>query len=260
MSLFSRHVSSEVAQAVWKKREQFMENGRLRPQKIVATILFADLEGFTTVAENMEPNMVLDWLNTYMGAMGDIINTYGGVVDDYHGDMIKADFGVFRVGQTEEDIRQDVQNGVRCAVALEQEMGRLWNEWKLQGLPAVRMRIGIHTGPVVAGSWGSAQRLKFTTIGDTVNIASRLESFQKDSVETWANEEVCRILMGETTKQYLGDHLWAIKKVGVLVLKGKSVRVRVYKLCSRKEKKASFWLNKAGSSARLRSRWGEALL
>jgi adenylate cyclase len=84
MSLFSRHVSSEVAQAVWKKREQFMENGRLRPQKIVATILFADLEGFTTVAENMEPNMVLDWLNTYMGAMGDIINTYGGVVDDYH--------------------------------------------------------------------------------------------------------------------------------------------------------------------------------
>ena len=237
MSLFSRHVSSEVAQAVWKKREQFMENGRLRPQKIVATILFADLEGFTTVAENMEPNMVLDWLNTYMGAMGDIINTYGGVVDDYHGDMIKADFGVFRVGQTEEDIRQDVQNGVRCAVALEQEMGRLWNEWKLQGLPAVRMRIGIHTGPVVAGSLGSAQRLKFTTIGDTVNIASRLESFQKDSVETWANEEVCRILMGEPTKQYLGDHLWAIKEVGVLVLKGKSVRVRVYKLCARKEKK-----------------------
>jgi adenylate cyclase len=235
MSLFSRHVSPEVAQAVWAQRDQFLENGRLRPQKLVVTTLFSDLEGFTTVAENMEPDTVLNWLNTYMEAMVQIINEYGGVVDDYHGDMIKADFGVFRIGQTEEDKRQDVNNAVRCAIALEREMRRLNATWQQQGLPVVRMRIGIHTGPVVVGSLGSAQRLKFTTIGDTVNIASRLESFQKDSAEWWNKEEVCRILIGETTKQYLGDYPGSLKEVGVVTLKGKAIGVPVYKLCIQKE-------------------------
>ena len=230
MSLFSRHVSSEVAQAVWEKREQFLEKGRLRPQKLVVTTLFTDLEGFTTIAENMEPNTVLDWLNTYMERMVQIINNHGGMVDDYHGDMIKADFGVFRLGQTEENKRQDVNNAVSCAVALEQEMRHLNTQWQQQGLPEVRMRIGIQTGPVVVGSLGSAQRLKFTTIGDSVNIASRLESFQKDSLETWSKDEACRILIGETTKQYLGDHPWGLKEVGVITLRGKANRISVYRL------------------------------
>ncbi|MDT3777213.1 adenylate/guanylate cyclase domain-containing protein [Nitrospira sp. MA-1] len=230
MSLFSRHVSSEVAQAVWEKREQFLEKGRLRPQKLVVTTLFTDLEGFTTVAENMEPNTVLDWLNTYMERMVKIIDNHGGMVDDYHGDMIKADFGVFRLSQTEENKRQDVNNAVSCAVALEQEMRCLNTQWQQQGLPEVRMRIGIQTGPVVVGSLGSEQRLKFTTIGDSVNIASRLESFQKDSLETWPKDEVCRILIGETTKHYLGDHPWGFKEVGVITLRGKANGIRVYRL------------------------------
>lgn len=230
MSLFSRHVSSEVAQAVWEKREQFLEKGRLRPQKLVVTTVFTDLEGFTTVAENMEPNTVLDWLNTYMERMVKIINNHGGMVDDYHGDMIKADFGVFRLGQTEENKRQDVKNAVSCAIALEQEMRHLNTQWQQQGLPEVRMRIGIQTGPVVVGSLGSEQRLKFTTIGDSVNIASRLESFQKDSLGTWSKDEVCRILIGETTKQYLGDHPWGLKEVGMITLRGKANGISVYRL------------------------------
>ncbi|MBA3965684.1 MAG: adenylate/guanylate cyclase domain-containing protein, partial [Nitrospirales bacterium] len=207
-----------------------LEKGRLRPQKLVVTTVFTDLEGFTTVAENMEPNTVLDWLNTYMERMVKIINNHGGMVDDYHGDMIKADFGVFRLGQTEENKRQDVNNAVSCAVALEQEMRCLNTQWQQQGLPEVRMRIGIQTGPVVVGSLGSEQRLKFTTIGDSVNIASRLESFQKDSLETWSKDEVCRILIGETTKQYLGEHPWGLKEVGVITLRGKANGISVYRL------------------------------
>ncbi|HSF10995.1 MAG TPA: adenylate/guanylate cyclase domain-containing protein [Nitrospirales bacterium] len=230
MSLFSRHVSSEVAQAVWEKRDQFLEKGRLRPQKLVVTTLFTDLEGFTTVAENMEPDTVLDWLNTYMERMVKIITNHGGMVDDYHGDMIKADFGVFRLEQTEANKRQDVNNAVSCAVALEQEMRHLNTQWQQQGLPEVRMRIGMQSGPVVVGSLGSEQRLKFTTIGDSVNVASRLESFQKDSLETWSKDEVCRILIGETTKHYLGDHPWRLKEVGVLTLRGKANRISVYRL------------------------------
>ncbi len=235
MSLFSRHVSPEVAQAVWAQREQFLENGRLRPQKLVVTTMFSDLEGFTPVAENMEPNKLLDWLNTYLETMVNIIADHGGIVDDYYGDMIKADFGVFKPGQTEEDIKRDAKNAVECAITMEREMVRLNAKWQEQGLPTVRMRIGMNTGPVVTGSLGSAQRLKFTTVGDSVNIASRLESFQKDSVETWPNDEVCRILIGETTRHYLGDHPRGLQEVGSVTLKGKAICIPVYRLLPHKK-------------------------
>ena len=234
MSLFSRHVSPQVAQAVWAQRDQFLENGRLRPQKLVVTTLFSDIEGFTPVAESMEPHKLLDWLNTYLETMVTIIADHGGVVDDYYGDMIKADFGVLTAGQTEEDIKREAKNAVRCAMTMEQEMIRLNAQWQQEGLPAVRMRIGINTGPVVAGSLGSAQRLKFTTVGDSVNIAARLESFQKESLETWAEEEVCRILIGEMTKHYLGDHPWGLQEVGAVTLKGKANTIPVYRLCPKK--------------------------
>lgn len=230
MSLFSRHVSPEVAQAVWTQRGQFLKNGRFLPQKLVVTTMFSDLEGFTPVAENMEPHKLLDWLNIYLETMVKIITHHGGIVDDYYGDMIKADFGVFQTGQTEEGIKRDAQNAVECAMAMEQEMIRLNAAWHQQGVPTVRMRVGINTGPVVAGSLGSAERLKFTTVGDSVNVASRLESFQKDSVEIWPNHEVCRILIGEKTKQYLGDHSWGFQEVGMVTLKGKALCVPVYRL------------------------------
>ena len=97
----------------------------------------------------------------------------------------------------------------------------------------VQFGIGINTGPVVAGSLGSAQRLKFTTIGDSVNIAARLESFHKESLETWAKDDVCRILVGDLTKQYLGNHRWTFQEVGVVTLKGKSVGSPVYRLVTK---------------------------
>ncbi len=230
MSLFSRHVSPEVAQAVWAQREQFLENGRLRPQKLVVTTMFSDLEGYTPVAENMEPHQLLDWLNTYLETMVTIIGDHGGIVDDYYGDMIKADFGVLKAEQTPEDIQREAKNAVECALRMEQEMVRLNAKWQEQGLPTVRMRVGMNTGTVVAGSLGSAQRLKFTTVGDSVNIASRLESFQKDSEDTWMNGEVCRILIGETTRQYLGDHPRGFQEVGMVTLKGKAMCIPVYRL------------------------------
>jgi adenylate cyclase len=95
------------------------------------------------------------------------------------------------------------------------------------------MRVGINTGPVMVGSLGSAERLKFTTIGDAANIAARLENLQKD---TWKSEDpnaVCRILIGETTKQNLGDHPWFLKEVGSVKLKGKTKSLPVYRLYSR---------------------------
>ncbi|MDH5429638.1 MAG: adenylate/guanylate cyclase domain-containing protein [Nitrospirota bacterium] len=232
MALFSRHVSPQVAAAVWEQREQFLEQGRWRPHTQVVSTVFTDLEGFTTVAERMPPNQLWEWLNNYLDTMVKIITDYGGLIDDYYGDMIKAGFGVLTREQSEEDIRRHARAAVTCSLAMEQEMIRLNRLWQQQGLGLIRMRMGINTGPVMVGSLGSAERLKFTTIGDAVNIAARLENLQKDAWKTEDQNRVCRILLSEMTKQYLGSHPWHLQEVGSVMLKGKINSIRVYRLDS----------------------------
>ena len=233
MTLFSRHVSPAVAEAVWERREQFLEKGRWRPQTLIVTTLFTDLEGFTGMAENMAHDQLWEWLNTYMDMMVGIITKHGGLVDDYYGDMIKAGFGVLDREQTQETICRHAKAAVTCGLAMEQEMVQFNHRWQQQGLRLIRMRIGINTGPVMVGSLGSAERLKFTTIGDAVNIASRLENLQKDVWKTEEPNTVCRILLGETTRQYLGSHPWHLKEAGSVMLKGKTQSLPVYRLYSR---------------------------
>jgi adenylate cyclase len=94
------------------------------------------------------------------------------------------------------------------------------------------MRVGIFTGPVVAGSLGSTQRLKYTTIGNTVNIASRLEGLSKDLVGYDVKNSPCRILIGESTLKYLGNQ-FSTKRVGEVTLKGKAEKVDAHFLISR---------------------------
>src|SRR5207237_3868550 len=99
---------------------------------------------------------------------------------------------------------------------------------KEQQLPRVRLRVGVFTGPAVAGSLGSAQRLKYTTIGDTVNIAARLESYDKEQEATFGHSS-CRILIGESTLGYLNGR-YQVVPVGLLSLKGKEEKISVYRL------------------------------
>ena len=234
MQLFSRHVSPEVAETIWQQRHQFWEGGRPRSQKVMVTVLFSDLEGFTSVSEKMDAQALLDWTNAYIEIMAEVVMKHGGIVDDYFGDAIKANFGVPLARTSEAEIRQDAMNAVNCALAMEREMMRINELWQQQRLPTARMRIGIFTGPAVAGSLGSAQRLKYTTIGDSVNIAARLESFVKDSWEPNPGESPCRILIGESTLQYL-DEQFQTQRLGEMSLKGKSQRVIVYRLFGRGE-------------------------
>jgi len=232
MQLFSRHVAPEVAETIWEQRHQFMDGGRPRSQKFTITVLFTDLRGFTSVSERMDPQALLDWLNVYMEAMAQLVMTHGGIVDDYSGDSIKADFGVPLPRTTEAAISRDAVAAVDCALAMERELKQLNTVWQQQDLPTVQMRIGIFTGPVVAGSLGSAQRLKYTTVGDTVNIASRLESFDKEMVDPELADSPCRILIGETTLRYLG-HQFQTKIIGEANLKGKDERVTIYRVVGR---------------------------
>ncbi len=227
MQLFSKHVSREVAEVVWKERDQFLEGGRPRSQKLISTVLFTDLEGFTTLSEKMDPPALIDWLNTYLDAMAQLVMNHGGIVDEYAGDGLKADFGVPLPRTTEAEISQDAVNAVNCALDMEKEIKRLNTFWKEHNLPTVNMRVGIFTGPVVAGSLGSTQRLKYTTIGDTVNIASRLESLSKDLVGYDFKNSPCRILIGESTLRYLGNQ-FRTERVGEVSLKGKVEKITAH--------------------------------
>jgi adenylate cyclase len=224
MQLFAQHVSAEVADTIWQQRDDFLDGRRPRPQKMMVTVLLSDLEGFTPLSEQLEPQPLMDWLNTYMEAMAQLVTEHGGIVDDYAGDGLKADFGVPLARTTEAEIRQDAVNAVRCALAMEQTMYRLNVDFEARNLPTASMRVGIYTGFVVAGSMGSVQRLKYTTIGDTVNTAARLENAAKTLVPPVTP---CRILIGDTTVQYLNDD-FQIHRIGDINLRGKSHLVTAY--------------------------------
>ncbi|MGH7834796.1 MAG: adenylate/guanylate cyclase domain-containing protein, partial [Candidatus Binatia bacterium] len=232
MQLFSRHVSPEVADTIWQQREEFMHEGRPRSRMLTATVLFTDVAGFTSISEKTDPQGLMNWLNTYLDTIAKTIMEHGGVIDDYFGDGIKANFGVPFPRTTEAEIRQDAINAVDCALAIEREVTLLNAAMQEQGRPTVKMRVGIFTGPVVAGSLGSTERLKYTTMGDAVNTASRLESFDKEVSDPEFMNRPYRILIGEQTLSFLNQQ-FETHRVGEAMLKGKDEKVTIYRVVGR---------------------------
>jgi adenylate cyclase len=229
MRLFANQVSPDIAQALWEDRESFLAGGRPKSQQLTATVLFTDLKGFSTTSEGMTPSELMDWLNEYMEVMAQAVMDHKGVVEKYIGDAIMAVFGVPIPRTSAEEISQDARNSVRCALAMAEKMKTLNAHWQGRGLPMCSMRIGIHTGHLVAGSLGSSERQEYTVIGDSVNTASRLESFDKDSTDENLQYVDCRILISEATRALLDDS-FRLVPVGSISLKGKSEKVTVYRV------------------------------
>jgi len=229
MQLFSRHVSSDIADEIWRHRDQYLESGRLRSNRQTTTVMFTDIEHFTTVSEKLGPEVLMDWLNEYMEIMANLVSRHGGVVDDYHGDAIKADFGVPIMRTTDAEIRRDAANAVHCALEMAKALEDYNRLCKARGLPHLRMRVGISTGEVIAGCLGSSSRMKYTTIGDTVNTAARLETLDKESFDTDQESSDCRILISEFTLGLVEDLITA-RPVGSVVLRGKTTPVQVYRV------------------------------
>jgi len=227
LGLFSRYVPRTVAEDLWERREELLgESGRPTPRRLVATILFTDIEGFTTLSERMEPARLAAWLDEYLNAMAGEVARAGGVVDKFVGDSVMAVFGVPIGHESADEQRRDARAAVECALAMRAALARLNARWRAEGLPEVRVRAGIHTGPVVAGSFGNAERLEYTVIGDTVNVASRLEGFDKSPVDA---AEPLRIHASDATLALLGDGFAAVP-IGEVLLKGKDVPVRVHRI------------------------------
>jgi adenylate cyclase len=227
MQMFSREVSPDIAKALWEQRDHFLEGNRPHPQRLTATVLFTDLKGFSTTSEGLEPEHLMNWLNEYMSAMAKVVMANHGVVEKYIGDSVMALFGAPLARATQEEIAEDARNAVRCALEMGKEMERLSVEWKARGLPACSMRVGIHTGTLVAGSLGSAERQEYTVIGDSVNTASRLESFDKEGETMIIPRGLCRILVSEATNSLLGEEFRTLP-IGEMNLKGKGQSVRIF--------------------------------
>ena len=228
MQLFGKFVAPQVATLLWEQRTQFMEQGRPRPQRLTATVLITDLQGYTSPAEAMDPADVMHWINCYMDAMTRIAASHGGIVDDYAGDGLKVNFGVPLPRQNEKDIDKDARCAVDCALEMGQELGRLNAQLSEQGLNSIRLRAGIVTGAVVAGSLGSSQRMKYTTVGDTVNSAARLESFDKEAFKK-ETDSAFRVLIGESTRQRLGPS-YSVACIGSHFLPGKNKKITLYRV------------------------------
>jgi adenylate cyclase len=227
MQLFSRHVTKQVAEDVWLHRDEFMEGGRPKPERVTATILFVDIRGYTTVAEKMDPQELMEWIDAYLSVMAQTILDHGGLVDDYFGDGIMAAFGVPIARHDVEGIREDARNSVFCALAMGKELVRINSEWAERGLPRVGMRVGICSGPLVAGSIGSDNRLKYGVVGDVVVTAQRIESIDHSQHDFTA--QPCRILISEKTREYV-DGAVRLEEFGDVMLKGKTAPVTIYQV------------------------------
>ncbi|MEM7041412.1 MAG: CHASE2 domain-containing protein [Pseudomonadota bacterium] len=229
MALFSGVVSKGVADAIWRKREQSDSEAL---ELMTATVMFTDIKGFTTISESLEEPVLADWLNDYMAAMVDIVADHGGVIEKFAGDGLTIEFGVPEARETEAEIDADARAAVDCAIAMGTILPTLNADWQARDLPGIGIRIGIHTGPLMVGMIGSADRWQYSIIGDTANTAARLEGYGKDDPRLSCDVGHCRILISDATFQRLGEG-FRTESVGEANLKGKALTIGVHQVHGR---------------------------
>jgi adenylate cyclase len=177
------------------------------------TILFTDIRSFTSISEKMKAHELVALLNEYFSAMVGVVLAHDGAVDKYIGDAIMAVFGAPIPGP------KDAENAVRAAINMRKKLILLNAELEKRGIPEIRTGIGIHTGEVVAGNIGSPERMEYTVIGDSVNLASRLESNTK--------ELGVDVLISDATYEKT-KHFIEARPVKELTVKGRAQPVMTY--------------------------------
>ncbi|MGH9946462.1 MAG: adenylate/guanylate cyclase domain-containing protein [Pyrinomonadaceae bacterium] len=179
--------------------KQLLENPssfRLGGVNQTITVLFADIRGFTSISEKEKPEKVVGLLNKFFSAMTDIIFENGGTLDKYIGDGLMALFGAPTASE------EDALNSVKAAITMQKKLSEINPELRAEGLPEISMGIGLHTGVATIGYIGSDRRSEYTAIGDTVNLASRLQS----------NAEGGQILMSDATAEACANRIPFIQR------------------------------------------------
>jgi adenylate cyclase len=211
-SSLSRYMSKEVAEKLLAD-DRNPALGGLRQE---VTVLFSDIRSYTTLTENASASEIVDMLNEYFTQLVDVIFDRGGILDKFIGDAIMAVFGA-PFARPE----QDPVNAVRAALEMQARLRR-YNQGRVaQGKLPILTGIGISTGDVVCGNVGSEKRMDYTAIGDSVNLASRLEGATK--------LYGARIMISEFTHERLGGR-FLTRELDRLRVKGKKLPVNVFEV------------------------------
>jgi adenylate cyclase len=209
--MFGQYMSETVINHLLEHPEKLQLGGERRR----VTLFFSDLAGFTTISERLSPETVVALLNDYLSRMTEIILNEAGTVDKFEGDAIMAFWGA--------PLDQPDQAPRACRAALRQQaaLAELNRRFAGQDLPPLTMRVGLHTGDAIVGNLGSEKRFDYTAIGDTVNLASRLEGLNKFYGS--------RVMASEVTVAACAEAV-EFRELDLVAVKGKEQAVRVFEV------------------------------
>jgi len=208
---FERYVAPSVVAEILQNREA--AEGILLGRNLPVTVLFSDLKGFTALTQQLSKEGrstdLVQQLNTYLGAMVEVISAHGGTVDKFIGDAVMAVFGSPR----SRGVALEAAQAVRCAHAMGERLEQLNQQWLGENIAPLASGIGIASGNAVVGQIGSPERMDFTVIGNTVNLASRLESLTRVlNTPVIIDERTAELIEPQVRAIKLGEHI--IKGIG----------------------------------------------
>lgn len=211
--IFEKYVPSEVVTDLVNSDLESELGGQARE----ISILFTDIENFTTFAEKYPPNEVVQHLNKYFDSMIKILHENNGILDKYIGDAVMGLFG------TPVESNRHADMAVKTAIEMKNKVSSINDLWKEKLEIPLRIRVGVNTGEVVVGNIGSTKRMEYTAIGDNVNLASRLEGVNKYFGTS--------IIISEFTYEQLQNkNLYIIRELDRITVQGKHIPVKIYEV------------------------------
>ena len=210
-SMFSQYVSKDMIDFLIENPELLKLGGVKRH----AVTMFADIRNFTAIAEKLDPEQVVNLLNTYFSTIAQIIIDNGGLLDKYIGDCVMAEFGVPLSNF------DDIEKAARTALLIQKAIYKFNHDSEFKDLPSLQLGIGMHYGEVISGNLGSLNKMDYTVIGDNVNIASRLEG-RAGPGQILITDEFLNPIKNFVNVSFIDE----------ASLKGKSKKVKIYELHS----------------------------
>ena len=205
------YISKDIMKNVVKN----IDNLKLGGKRANITVLFADIRGFTSISEKLSAEEVTSILNEYFSAVEPIIRQHKGVLNKFIGDAVLAIFG-----EPIQD-KNHALNAVLCANDIHEKIAQLQQKWIIEGKPNIEIGIAINTGDAFVGNIGSPERIEYTVIGDTVNTASRIESYNK--------VYKTRFLISEATYEKV-SRICDVIKIREVSIRGKAKKINIYEV------------------------------